>query len=112
MLITTTENIPGKAYVTLGLVKGTIVQSKNVIRDFMAGLKTVVGGEIKGYTEMMMEARNVATQRMIAEATNIGANAIVMVRYASSNVMQNSAEVIAYGTAVKLVDEDETETFR
>ncbi|MDO5113713.1 MAG: heavy metal-binding domain-containing protein [Planctomycetia bacterium] len=101
MLITTTENIPGQTYVALGLVKGTIVQSKNVVRDFMAGLKTVVGGEIKGYTEMMMEARNVATQRMIAEATSIGADAIVMVRYASSAVMQNSAEVIAYGTAVK-----------
>ncbi|MDO4574337.1 MAG: YbjQ family protein [Planctomycetia bacterium] len=103
MLIVTTENIPGRTYQTIGLVKGTIVQSKNVARDFMAGLKTIVGGEIKGYTQMMMEARNIATDRMIAEATALGADAVVMVRYASSAVMQNSAEVIAYGTAVKFL---------
>ena len=88
----------------LGLVKGTIVQTKNLGRDFMAGMKTLVGGEIVGYTEMLNEARQIATKRMVDEAEALGADAIVGVRYGSSQVMQGAAEVVAYGTAVKLID--------
>ncbi len=96
------ENIPGCDYEALGLVKGEVVQSKHLGRDFMAGMKTIVGGEIKGYTEMIQEARKTATERMIEEAENLGADAIVGVKFGSSAVMQSAAEVIAYGTAVKL----------
>lgn len=101
MLIYTIENIPGKEYNAIGLVKGAIVQSKHIGKDFMAGLKTIVGGEISGYTEMITEARNIATQRMVDEATALGADAIVGVRYGSSSIMDGAAEVLAYGTAVK-----------
>ena len=101
MLIYTIENIPGKEYNAIGLVKGAIVQSKHIGNDFMAGLKTIVGGEISGYTEMITEARNIATQRMIDEATALGADAVVGVRYGSSSIMDGAAEVLAYGTAVK-----------
>ena len=104
MLLSTAETIPGKNYYVLGLVKGTVVQSKNVVRDVFANLKTIVGGEIKGYTEMMTEARNIATKRMTAEAEALGADAVVMVRYTSSGIMQNAAEILAYGTAVKFYD--------
>ena len=96
------DNIPGCDYEALGLVKGEIVQSKHMGRDFMAGMKTLVGGEIKGYTEMIREARQIATDRMIEEAEKLGADAIVGVKFGSSAVMQGAAEVIAYGTAVKL----------
>ena len=103
MLIVNTSDIAGeKIEVTLGLVKGEIVQSKNVGRDLMAGMKTIVGGEVKSYTDMIREARQVATDRMIEEAQKLGADAIVNVRYGSSAVMQGAAEIIAYGTAVKL----------
>ena len=103
MIIVSTEKIEGKDIKeSLGLVKGEIVQSKNVGRDFMAGMKTLVGGEIKGYTEMIREARSIATERMIAEAEKLGADAIVGVRFGSSAVMQGAAEIIAFGTAVKL----------
>ena len=95
------ETIPGKTYEALGIVKGTIVQSKNFGRDFMASLKTLVGGEIAGYTEMLNEARQIATKRMVDEAEALGADAIVGIRYGSSAVMQGAAEVVAYGTAVK-----------
>ncbi|MBR6359334.1 MAG: heavy metal-binding domain-containing protein [Lachnospiraceae bacterium] len=101
MLIYTIENIPGKEYNAIGLVKGAVVQSKHIGKDFMAGLKTIVGGEISGYTEMITEARNIATQRMIDEATALGADAVVGVRYGSSSIMDGAAEVLAYGTAVK-----------
>ena len=95
--------IPGEEIVeTLGIVKGQIVQSKNLGRDFMAGMKTIVGGEIKGYTEMIAQARQVATKRMVDDAESLGADAIVGVSYGSSTVMQGAAEIIAYGTAVKL----------
>lgn len=100
MKIVSIENI-GKEYEVLGLVKGEIVQSKHFGRDFMAGMKTLVGGEIKGYTEMIREARQIATRRMVDEAEKLGADAIVGVKYGSSAVMQGAAEVIAYGTAVK-----------
>ncbi len=102
MLLVSIDSIPGKNFEVLGLVKGTIVQSKNFGRDFMAGLKTLVGGEIAGYTEMLNEARQIATKRMVDEAEALGANAIVGVRYGSSAVMQGAAEVVAYGTAVKI----------
>ena len=103
MKIVSTETIPGETIKeALGLVKGEIVQSKHAGRDIMAGFKTIVGGEIKGYTEMIREARRIATERMIEEAKNVEADAIVGVRYGSSAVMQGAAEVIAYGTAVKL----------
>ena len=101
MMLVTIDSIPGKEYEVLGIVKGTIVQSKNFGRDLMAGLKTLVGGEIAGYTEMLNEARQIATKRMVDEATALGADAIVGVRYGSSAVMQGAAEIVAYGTAVK-----------
>ena len=103
MLLVTTEKIEGKEIKeAIGIVRGEIVQSKHVGKDFMAGMKTIVGGEIKGYTEMISEARQVATERMIKEAESIGADAIVGVRFGSSAIMQGAAEMIAYGTAVKL----------
>ena len=105
MKLVSIDHIPGKEIEALGIVKGTIVQSKNIGRDFMAGMKNLVGGEIVGYTEMLNEARQLATKRMVDEAEAIGADAIVGVRYGSSAVMQGAAEIIAYGTAVKFIDE-------
>ena len=104
MKLVSIDSYPGKEMEVLGLVKGTIVQTKNLGRDFMAGMKTLVGGEIVGYTEMLNEARQIATKRMVDEAEALGADAIVGVRYGSSQVMQGAAEVVAYGTAVKLID--------
>jgi len=98
------DYIPGKEIEALGLVKGTIVQSKNFGKDFMAGMKTLVGGEIKDYTDMLNEARQIAVKRMVDEATALGADAVVNVRFASSSMMQSAAEVVAYGTAVKILD--------
>ena len=103
MILVNIESVPGRQIVeTLGLVKGEIVQSKHVGKDFLAGMKTIVGGEIKGYTEMISEARQIATKRMIKEAESLGADAIVGVRYCSSEIMQGASEILAYGTAVKL----------
>jgi len=103
MIIVSTDSVHGKEIAeTLGLVKGEIVQSKHAGKDLMAGLKTIVGGEIKGYTEMISDARRIATDRMIEEAKKLGADAIVGVRYGSSSVMPGAAEMLAYGTAVKL----------
>ena len=102
MLRLNIDYVPGKEVEPLGLVKGTVVQSKNVGKDFMAGMKTLVGGEITGYTEMLVEARQIATKRMVDEAAAMGADAVINVRFGSSAVMQGAAEVIAYGTAVKL----------
>ena len=103
MILVTTEEIHGKTIQeSLGVVKGEVVQSKNIGRDFMAGMKTLVGGEIVGYTEMIREARQVATKRMVDEAEKLGADAVVGIRYGSSAVMQGAAEIIVYGTAVKL----------
>ena len=101
MLLVNIDYLPGRELEVLGIVKGTIVQSKNFGKDFMAGMKTLVGGEITGYTEMLVEARQLATTRMVDEAEALGADAVVNVRYGSSSVMQGAAEVIAYGTAVK-----------
>ena len=102
MLLLTIDYVPGKELEALGIVKGTVVQSKNFGKDFMAGMKTLVGGEHAGYTEMLNEARQIATKRMVDEAQALGADAVVNVRYGSSSVMQGAAEVVAYGTAVKL----------
>ena len=104
MKLVSIESIPGQDFEVLGIVKGTVVNSKNVGRDIMAGLKTIVGGEIVGYTEMLNEARQIATKRMVDEAEALGADAIVGVRYGSSAVMQSAAEIIAFGTAVKFVN--------
>ena len=101
MKLLSIDYIPGAEIEVLGVVKGTIVQSKNIGRDFMAGMKTLVGGEITGYTEMLVEARQLATKRMVAEAEAMGADAVVAIRYSSASVMQSAAEVMAYGTAVK-----------
>lgn len=101
MILTTTENIAGHNCSVLGLVKGSTVQSKHLGKDLLAGFKNMVGGELTAYTEMLNESRNIATGRMIAEAQQMGADAIVMVRYTSSAIMDGAAEVMAYGTAVK-----------
>ena len=97
------HSIPGKNIEAIGIVKGTTVHSKNIGKDFMAGMKTIVGGELSGYTEMLTEARQIATERMIAEAQAVGADAVVGVRYSSSSIMQGAAEVLAYGTAVRFL---------
>ena len=101
MLIVTTDYISGKDIEMLGMVKGSTIQSKHLGNDIAQSFKTLVGGELKSYTEMMNEARALATKRMVAEAEALGADAVVCVRYASAGVMQGAAEVIAYGTALK-----------
>ena len=103
MKLLSIEYIPGQEIEALGMVKGTVVQTKNIGRDFMAGMKTLVGGEIVGYTEMLNEARQIAVKRMVDEAKELGADAVIGVKYGSSQVMTGAAEVIAYGTAIKLV---------
>ena len=101
MQIVTTDFITGKEIETIQMVKGSVVFSKNVARDFCAAVKTLVGGEIAGYTEMLNDARNIATQRMVDEASGLGADAIVNLRFMTSSVMAGASEIIAYGTAVK-----------
>lgn len=101
MLLVNTDYISGKELETLGIVKGSIVQTKNFGKDFMAGIKTLVGGEVTEYTDMLNQARQIAVKRMVDEAEGMGADAVVNIRYASSSLMQGAAEVIAYGTAVK-----------
>lgn len=101
MIIVTTNDIPGKEIIEVrGLVQGSVVRAKHVGRDIGASLKTLVGGEIKGYSELMMEARGIALERMRAEAEKLGANAIVGMRYQTAEIMGGTAEVMAYGTAV------------
>ena len=102
MILTTTETISGRELETLGRVKGSTIQTVNAVRDIGAGLKTLVGGELTRYNEMMNDARALATKRMVAEAEAMGADAVVAIRYSSASVMQSAAEVMAYGTAVKL----------
>ena len=103
MMLTTIDVVPGKQYEVLGLVKGNMIQTKNFGKDIGAGLKSLVGGELKAYSDMMNEARATATKRMVAEAEALGANAIVCVRYTSAPVMAGAAEILAFGTAVKFV---------
>ena len=105
MIITNIETIPGRRIVEhYGLVAGNTVRAKHVGRDIMASLKNIVGGELKGYTELLSEARCEATERMLAQAAALGANAIVNVRYSTSSVAQGASELYAYGTAVRVED--------
>ena len=97
-------HIPGKEVEPHGIVKGTVVHTKNVGRDIMAAMKTLVGGELVGYTQMLNEARQIAVKRMVDEAQALGADAIINIRYGTSSVMSGAAEVIAYGTAVKIIN--------
>ena len=101
MLIVTTEYIAGKELEMLGIVKGATIQTKHLGKDITQGFKTLVGGELVAYTEMMSDARALATKRMVQEAEALGADAVVGMHYASAAVMQGAAEVMAYGTAVK-----------
>ncbi len=103
MILVNTDYVSGKNLETLGLVKGSTVQTKNAIKDMTQGLKNMVGGELKAYTKMMDEARAIATKRMVEDAQALGADAVINIRYASSAVMQGAAEVMAYGTAVKFI---------
>ena len=103
MILVNTDYITGKEFEMLGLVRGSTIQSKHLGKDIAQSFKTLVGGELKAYNEMMNEARALATKRMVAEAEQHGADAVVNIRYASAAVMQGAAEVIAYGTAVKFI---------
>ena len=101
MILVNTDYISGKELEMLGLVKGSTIQTKHMGKDIMQGFKTLVGGELTSYNEMMNEARAIATKRMVNEAEELGADAVVNIRYSSAAIMQGAAEVIAYGTAVK-----------
>tara|TARA_Y100000588_G_scaffold129078_1_gene141362 strand:- start:1042 stop:1356 length:315 start_codon:yes stop_codon:yes gene_type:complete len=102
MTLTNLESIPGRAITEhYGLVQGSTIRAKHVGRDLMAGLKNIVGGELKGYTELMQDARQQATQRMVEQAEELGANAIINVRFTTTSVSQGAAEMLAYGTAVR-----------
>ena len=101
MILVNTDYYNDKALEMLGLVKGSTIQSKNIGRDITQGFKHIVGGELKAYNEMMNDARALATKRMVQEAEELGADAIINIRYASASIMQGAAEVMAYGTAVK-----------
>lgn len=103
MILVNTDFITGKNLETISIVKGSTIQSKHLGKDIMSGLKTLVGGELQAYTEMMDEARAIATKRMVDEATALGSDAVINIRYSSSSIMQGAAEVIVYGTAVKFV---------
>ena len=105
MKIVTVETLQGCNYEAMGIVSGSTIQSKNFVSDFGQGLKSIVGGELHSYTDMMEKAREKATQRMIDNAVCMGADAIVGVRYGSASVMQNAAEVMAYGTAVRFKED-------
>lgn len=101
MIVTTADVIPGQAVQVLGLFRGNIVTSKNIGRDLMAGMKSIVGGEIVSYTQMTDEARQVAEDRMVTAAQNLGADAVVAMRFASDSIAEGTIEILAYGTAVK-----------
>ena len=104
ILVTTTENIPGKKYEIIGEVFGVTTQSKNAIRDFGAGLKSIVGGEIKAYTSMLTESRDQSIDRLRQNAFKMGADAVVMMRFDSGSIAGDMQSVVAYGTAVKFID--------
>ncbi len=103
MLIVTTDYISGKNLETISLVKGCTIQTVHLGKDIMASFKTLVGGELNSYHEMMENARTIAVNRMVEDATRLGADAIVGIRFSTSSIMQSAAEVIAYGTAVKFI---------
>lgn len=103
IVISNTESIPGRTIVEFyGVVTGNTVRAKHVGRDIMAGLKNIVGGELKGYTELLQDSRSEATERMIEQAASMGANAVINVRFATSSISQGAAELFAYGTAVRV----------
>ena len=102
MLLVNTDFVTGKKIETLGIVKGSTIRAKNVGRDILSGFKNLVGGELTAYTEMINEARAIATKRMVDEAEALDADGVVNIRYATSSVTQGAAEVMVYGTAVKL----------
>ena len=101
MILVNTDYIPGRELELLGLVQGNTIQSKNIGRDITQGLRQIVGGELKAYTDMMSKAREEAVERMVKEAEALGADAVVNVRFASAAVMAGAAEILAYGTAVR-----------
>ena len=101
MILVNTDFVTGKELETISIVKGSSIQSKHIGRDIISGLKTIIGGELKGYVEMINEARAIATRRMSEEAEKFGADAVINIRYATSSVMQGAAEILVYGTAVK-----------
>ena len=103
MVLVNTDFVSGKEIETIAIVKGSMIQSKHIGKDIMAGFKTIVGGELTGYTEMIHEARAMATKRMVEEAETLGADAVINIRYSSAMVMQGAAEMLVYGTAVKFV---------
>lgn len=103
MTLVNTDFVSGKEIQTIQVVKGSMIQSKNIGRDIGAGFKSIVGGELKGYSDMINEARSIATRRMVEEAESLGADGVINIRYASAAVMQGAAEVMVYGTAVKFV---------
>ena len=103
MLCSNTEDIPGQQIIEFyGVVTGSTVRAKHIGRDFAAGLKNILGGELKGYTELLQEARQEALHRMMEQARSVGANAVINVRFATSSIAQGAAELFAYGTAVKV----------
>lgn len=105
MIVTNIENIPGKRVTEhLGLVLGSTVRTKHVGKDILAGLKNIVGGELKGYTELLVEARNEAIERMIEQAEAVDADGVINVRLATSSITAGAAELLAYGTAVKFAE--------
>ena len=105
MIMTNIEQVPGKSIVEhYGVVSGSTVRAKHAGRDLMASLKNIVGGELAGYTELLQDSRKQAVERMVAQAEELGANAIVNIRFSTSSVAQGAAEIYAYGTAVKVED--------
>ena len=104
MLLLNIDYVPGRTIQALGLVKGSVVQAKNFGRDFMAAMKNLVGGELEDYTQLLSQARQIATKRMVDEAQELGADGVVNVRYASSSLMQGAAEITVYGTAFRFAD--------
>ena len=104
MLLLNIDYVPNRKIEALGLVKGSVVQAKSFGKDFMAGMKNLVGGEVEAYTDLLAQARQIATKRMVDDAQAMGADAVINVRYTSSSIMQGAAEVTAYGTAVRVVE--------
>ncbi len=104
MILSTVEYLPGKNYEILGVVKGCIVNTKHIGKDIGASLKTIVGRELRGYTEMLEEARQAADSRMVQVALNMGADAIIGIRYGTSSLMQGAAEIMVYGTAIRFIE--------
>lgn len=103
MLLLNIDHIPDRKIEALGLVKGSVVQAKSFGKDFMSGMKNLVGGEVEAYTDLLAQARQIATKRMVDDAQAMGADAVLNIRYTSSSIMQGAAEVTAYGTAVRIV---------